>query len=93
MLLVHHGPRYFKDVQIFELNYTILLWCVPASEFSPNSFLSEILRKIVREILLTSIRSKTTYMSTNGFFDFSLEFLEVSEHFTLIPHRVDPGVP
>ena len=32
-------------------------------------------------------------MSTSGFFDFALEFLEVFEHFTLMPHRVDPGVP
>ena len=32
-------------------------------------------------------------MSTSGFFDFALEFLEVSEHFALMPHQVDPGVP
>ena len=32
-------------------------------------------------------------MSTGGFFDFALEFLEVCKHFALIPHRVDPGVP
>ena len=32
-------------------------------------------------------------MSTGSFFDFVLEFLEVSEHFALLPHRVDPGVP
>ena len=32
-------------------------------------------------------------MSTDSFFDFVLEFLEVPEHFALLPHRVDPGVP
>ena len=31
-------------------------------------------------------------MTTRGFFDFTLEFLEVYEHFALMPHRVDPGV-
>ena len=93
MLLVHHGPRYFEDVPIFALGYTVLLRGVSSSEFSPNSFLSEIRREIVREVLLASIRSKTAYMSTGSFFDFILEFLEVSEHFALVPHRVDPCVP
>ena len=32
-------------------------------------------------------------MLTYGLFDFLLEFLEVSEHFSLLPRRVDPGVP
>ena len=31
-------------------------------------------------------------MVTRGFFDFAFEFLEVSEHFALMPHRVDLGV-
>ena len=31
-------------------------------------------------------------MLTNRLFDFALEFSEVSEHFALMPHRVDPGV-
>ena len=92
MLLVHHGPRYFEDVPILALSYTVLLGSVSASEFSPNSFLSEIRRKIIREILLASIRSKAGYMSTNRLFDFAFEFLEVSEHFALLPHRVDPSV-
>ena len=30
-------------------------------------------------------------MSTSGFFDFAFKFLEVSEHFALLPHRVDLG--
>ena len=51
MLLVHHGPRYFEDVPIFALGYSVLLRSVWASEFSPNSFLSEIRRKIIREVL------------------------------------------
>ena len=78
---------------ISALSYSILLRSVSASEFSPNSSLSEICSKIIREILLTSIRSKTTYMPTSGFFDFALEFLEVSEHFALMPHQVDLGIP
>ena len=53
--LVHHGPRYFKDVPIFALDYSVLLQSVSASEFSPNSFLSEICREIVREVLLVVI--------------------------------------
>ena len=93
MLLVHHGPCYFKDVPIFALGYSVLLRSVSASEFSPNSFLSEIHCKVVREILLSSIRSKTTYMSTSRLFGFDFEFLEVSEHFALLSHRVDPSVP
>mgnify|MGYP000636192767 CR=1 FL=1 len=32
-------------------------------------------------------------MTTRGFFDFALKFLEVSEHFAFMSHRVDPGVP
>ena len=92
MLLVHHGLHYFEDVPIFELGYTVLLRSVSASEFSPNSFLSEIRREVVREVLLAAIRSQAAYMSTNGFFDFVLECLEVSEQFTLLPHWVDPGV-
>ena len=32
-------------------------------------------------------------MSTNGFFDFAFKFLEVSEHFALLLHPVDLGVP
>ena len=55
VLLVHHGPRYFEDVPIFALGYTVLLWSVLASEFSPNSFLSEIRREVVREVLLAAI--------------------------------------
>ena len=93
MLLVHHGAPYFKDVPILALDYTVLLRSVSASEFSPNSFLSEIRRKIFQEILLASIQSKASYMSTNRLFDFAFEFLEVSEHFTLLPHWVDPSVP
>ena len=31
-------------------------------------------------------------MSTRSFFDFGSEPLEVSEHFSLLSHRVDPGV-
>ena len=31
-------------------------------------------------------------MSTNGFFDFAFKFLEVSEHFALLSHRIDLGV-
>ena len=77
---------------VFALCYSVLLWSVSTSEFSPNSFLSEIHREIVREVLLAAILLKTTYMSTDGFFDFALEFLEVSEHFALIPHRIDLGV-
>ena len=93
VLLVHHGPRYFEDVPIFALGYTVLLRSVSASEFSPNSFLSEIRREVVREVLLAAIRSQASYMSTSGFFDFVLECLEMSEHFTLLPHWVDSGVP
>ena len=93
VLLVHHGPCYFEDVPIFALDYTVLLRSVSASEFSLNSFLSEIRREIVREVLLATIRSQASYMSTSGFFDFVLKCLEVSEHFALLPHWVDPGVP
>ena len=32
-------------------------------------------------------------MPTSRLFYFAFDFLEVSEHFTLLPHRVDPGVP
>ena len=32
-------------------------------------------------------------MLARGFLDFILEFLEVSEHFTLLPHQIDPSVP
>ena len=85
--------HYFEDVPIFALGYTVLLRSMLASEFSPNSFLSEIRREVVREVLLAAIRSNASYMTTRGFFDFTLEFLEVSEHFALMPHRVDPCVP
>ena len=93
VLLVHHGPRYFEDVPIFTLGYTVLLRSVSACEFSPNSFPSEICREVVREVLLAAIRSKASNMSTGGLFDFVLECLEVFEHFALLPHWVDPGVP
>ena len=93
MLLVYNGPRYFEDVPIFALGYSVLLRSVSASEFSPNSFLSEIRCKVVREVLLAAIRSKASNMSTGGLFDFVFECLEVSEHFALLPHWVDPGVP
>ena len=82
-----------QDVPIFVLGYTVLLRSVSASEFLPNSFLSEIRREVVREVLLAAIRSQASYMSTSGFFDFVLECSEVSEHFALLPHQVDPGVP
>ena len=32
-------------------------------------------------------------MPNNRLFDFAFEFLEVSKHFALLSHRVDPGVP
>ena len=73
VLLVHHRPRYFEDVPIFALGYTVLLWSVLANEFSPNSFLSKIHREVVREVLLAAIRSQASYMSISGFFDFILE--------------------
>ena len=92
VLLVHHGPHYFEDLPIFALGYTVLLWSVSASEFSPNSFFPEIHREVIREVLLAAIRSQASYMSTNGFFDFVLECLEVSEHFPLLPHHLDPGM-
>ena len=53
----------------------------------------EIHRKVVQQILIASIRLKASYMSTSRLFDFALEFLEVSEHFSLRPHRVDLDVP
>ena len=93
MLLVHQGPRYFEDVPIFALGYTVLLRSVSACEFSPNSFPSEICREVVQEVLLAAIRSQASYMSTSGFFDFVLQCLEVSEHFAFLPHWVDLGVP
>ena len=93
MLLVRHDPRYFEDVPIFALGYTVQLRSVSASEFSPNSFLLDIRHKIIREILIASIRSKASNMPTSRLFYFAFEFLEVSEHFALFPHRVDPGVP
>ena len=55
MLLVYNGPRYFEDVPIFALGYSVLLWSVSAGEFLPNSFLSEIGSKVVGEILLAAI--------------------------------------
>ena len=93
MLLVHHHSCYFENVPIFALNYSVLLRSVSASEFSPNAFPSEIHCEIVRELLLAVIQSQASYMSTNGFFDFVFKPLEVSQHFTLLPHRIDPGVP
>ena len=93
VLLVHHGSCYFEDVPNFALGFTVLLWSMPASEFSPNSFPSEIHCEIVRELLLVAIRSQASYMSTNGFFEFVFKPLEVSEHFALLPHRIDPRVP
>ena len=93
MLLVHHGPHYFEDMPIFALVYTALLRSVSASEFSPNSFLSEIRSESIQEVLIAVIRSKALYMSTSVFFDFAFKSLEVSEHFALLPHRVDLGVP
>ena len=32
-------------------------------------------------------------MLTRSLFSFGFELLEVSEHFTFLSHRVDPGVP
>ena len=32
-------------------------------------------------------------MPTSCLFDFAFEFLEMSEHFALLLHRVDPRVP
>ena len=32
-------------------------------------------------------------MLTRSFFDFGFKPLEVSEHFALLSHRIDPGVP
>ena len=58
-----------------------------------NSFLSEISCEFSREVLFIPIWSKASDMLTYGLFDFLLEFLEVSEHFSLLPRRVDPGVP
>ena len=32
-------------------------------------------------------------MPTSRLFDFAFEFLELFEHFDILPHRVDPSVP
>ena len=92
MLLIHHGLCFFEDVPVFAFGHTVLLRCVSASEFLPNSFLWEVHRKIVRDILLGSVRSNASYMSTSPLFNFAFEFLEMSEHFSVLPHWVDPGV-
>ena len=52
-----------------------------------------IIYEFIRELLLTPIQSKSLDMPTYGFFDFTLKFLEMSKHFALLPHKVDPSVP
>ena len=55
MLLIQHGPCYFEDVSILAFGYTILLRCVLASEFSPNSFLVKVSCECIREVFLSSV--------------------------------------
>ena len=80
--LVHHGSSNLYYVLIFTLGYAVLLMCVMAGELSSDSFLAEIGRERIREIFFA-----------RSLFSFGFELLEVSKHFTLLPHRVDPGVP
>ena len=93
VFLVHDGPSNLYYVPIFSLGHAVLLRCVTAGEFSSDSFLAEIGREHIREIFFPSILSKAAYVPACSLFSFGFELLEVSEHFTLLPHRVDPGVP
>ena len=90
--LHYDSARYFEEVPILAFGYSVLLRIVSASEFLPNSFLSEIRCKVVREVLISTIQSKASNMTVRGFFDFAFKSLEVSEHFAIMPHRVDRGV-
>ena len=51
------------------------------------------MHEIVQEILLASIQSKASDMPTCGFFDFVFKPSEVSKHFIILPHRINPGMP
>ena len=61
-------------------------------KLSLNAFFPKKIQKFVGEVLFSSMQLKTSYMSSSGFLDLILKFLEVSEHFSLLPHGIDPGV-
>ena len=91
--LIHHSPCDFYYVLVFTLNNVVLLRCVTAWEFLSDYFLSKIHRKIIRKIFFTSIWSNEQYVPTCSFFDLGFEPLDVSEHFSLLSHKIDPGGP
>ena len=57
VLLMHHGASYLEYVLILSFDYSILLGCVSAREFSPYAFTLVVGDEFVGEVLLSSIRS------------------------------------
>ena len=53
--MVQHDPWYFEDVPILAFGYTILLRCVSAHEFSPNSFLEKVCRECTGDVFDASL--------------------------------------
>ena len=93
VFLVHHCFCHLQYVPTFPFGYYVLLRCVSTGKFSSNSFLSEISCKFVREVLLSSVRSKASDMLICCFFDFIFKCLELSENFALLSDGLDPSVP
>ena len=93
MFVIHYCPCHLEYMSVFSFGYSVLLRCVLASKFPHASFLSKVYCEGIGEVLLAAVRSKAPYMLTCCLFDFVFEFLEVWEHFTLLPHMKDLGVP
>ena len=67
---------------------------VCAGKYTPARFLlvKDMLWRHQRSTLVV-VWSKAPYIMISSLFDFVQEFLEMGEHFTLLPHREYPGVP
>ena len=93
MFLIHHCPCHLEYMPVLSFGYSVLLRCMFTNKLPLDSFLPKVCCEGIREVLFVVVWSKAPYMTTNFLFDFVLEFLEVWEHFTLLPHGEDPGVP
>ena len=91
MLLITHCHRRLLYCPVLPIGHTVLLRCVSAREFSPNSFLLQITRELVREVLLPAI--KPLDLPSSFPFNKAFHLQETAEDFTLLRDQAHPSVP
>ena len=84
MLLLEHCSCHFLYQPILPLGHVVLLWCVSAREFAPNSFLPQIIRELVEKVLFPAIKPKAVDFFVCLPFGKALNFQEIGKDFAIL---------